>query len=183
MANLIATVGTSFVGRSGSMTLGIDASWIPQMRDRLGRFVEKVRDFMPLWPDVAEQFWDDIQRNIDGEGSYVGGWRALSPAYARWKRAHVGHTRIMILTGRLKDSVRLGGRNNITTMRSNALLLGSRDPKLPYHQRGTNRMPRRPIIFWSGDPAFGRLLRSFVSSKALEAGLPGVQPATRSIRK
>jgi len=172
----VMQTSSGFIGRAGTVRIKIDADWLPQFRNALGQFTAKIRDFTPLWPEVAEQFWDDVQKNIDRQGSFVGGWRALSPAYAAWKRSHVGHTKIMVLTGALQRSLDMGGPGNITDISRGELRLGSRDPKLPYHQRGTRRMPRRPVLFWPGGSVYGRLLQSYSAYRAIEARLPNVRP-------
>jgi len=129
----------------------------------LTRFAESLTDFRRFWKDFfAPQFYEDVQENFAREGSYVGGWRALSPAYAAWKLQHYGPKPILQRRGTLIESLRLGGRYNVTKVTKESAIFGSTVEYLGFHQYGTARMPRRPVLFFRSHALYARLLTSYL---------------------
>ncbi len=142
----------------------------------LNKFGARISDLRPFWTDdFAPQFFDDIQRNFAAEGKYVGGWRALSPEYAAWKLRKYGRKKILDRTGAMKESLRLGGRGNILNVFKLRAIFGSLIHYLPYHQRGTSRMPQRKVLWIGPNRTYQRLLNSFVAGEMRAAGLPNVR--------
>lgn len=138
----------------------------------ISRFGTRLRDFRRFWTEFfAPQFFADVQRNLASEGGYVGGWRALSPRYAAWKLRTYGPRPMMVLTGRLKNSFVLGASENVVRARPLDVYVGSRVPYVPYHQRGTDRMPQRKIIWLGPNQTYKRLLSRFVAEEASASGI------------
>jgi phage gpG-like protein len=89
------------------------------------------RDMRPVWPKVSLVF-DRMERDQfvgQGVGS-AGGWKALSPAYAKWKAVHFPGKPILFRTGDLVRSLTSPfDENAIFDMTPDSLSRGS---KLPY---------------------------------------------------
>jgi phage gpG-like protein len=138
----------------------------------LSRFGQSLTDFRRFWTDFfAPQFFADIQTNFATQGGYVGGWRALSPEYAAWKLSHYGSKPILQRRGDLINSLRIGAGKNIMKVTKAQALFGSKVPYLAYHQFGTDRMPRRIVLFFRSMPLYARLLSQFLREEMKRAGL------------
>lgn len=145
----------------------------------LNRLAEGLSDFRPFWVHYfAPQFFDDIQRNFDSGGRYVGGWRALSPGYAAWKLARYGARPILVATGEMRESLRIGGRGNVLKSGRDRVEIGSTNRKVRYHQEGIG-VPVRQVIFMRNVPQYQRLLRQFLSDTRDDA----INPAAGRVKK
>ena len=70
-------------------------------------------------------------------------WPDLSPVTVAKK----GHATILVDKGDLRRSlIDPAGPNHVGEVFERGLSFGTADPKAPYHQRGTSRMPARPPV-------------------------------------
>lgn len=80
------------------------------------------------------------RKNWTAETDYKGKpWKALSPAYSKWKRRNYGSLPMLRVTGKMLEQATIenkGNRFNVVT-----------SPVGMYHQFGTTKMPARP---WMG---------------------------------
>lgn len=156
-------------GNDVAITVTIDGEDIPL---RFHKLAQKIADFRRFWTELfAPQFFKDIQDNFASEGGFVGGWRALSPKYAAWKLKHYGNRPILVLKGDMRESLRMGGRGSVLISNRKSLQIGSRDPKVPWHNRGTARMPKRQILYVKRGTVYQRLLHRFAREEMAAAGL------------
>lgn len=140
----------------------------------LGKLADRLTDLRRFWIDYfAPQFFDDIQKNFASSGRFVGGWRALSPRYAAWKMKHYGPLPILVRGGTLSESLRIGGRGNVIRALKMRGEFGSQVPYLPFHQRGTRRMPKRQVLFLGNSRTYQRLLNSFLRDEMNASGFQG----------
>jgi phage gpG-like protein len=98
---------------------------------------------------MADDFFRTMAAVFVSEGAYEGGnrWKALSPAYARWKARYFPGRKILELNGRMKDSLTIkGNSDNVLEINPDSLVVGTRVPYAIYHQTGTPKMPMRKII-------------------------------------
>jgi hypothetical protein len=138
----------------------------------LKKFEGSLEDFRRFWNEYwAPEFFLHIQKNFTGEGRFVGGWRALSPAYAAWKRAHFGRKPILVATGDMKQSFVQGERNNVLNASKLRVEAGSRDRKVRYHQTGSRRMPKRQIIVVLPADLTSRLMNRYLGEEMRAAGM------------
>lgn len=138
---------------------------------RFPKWAARLEDLRRFWSDFfAPQFFIDIQRNFNTEGSFVGGWRALSPRYARWKLAHYGNKPILVRTGAMKRSFTVGGPGNVLRAWKLRAILGSSIQRAGFHQTGTARMPARPIVWLGSQRIYQKLLTRFVREEGISAG-------------
>lgn len=105
-------------------------------------------DLRPFWPKVVPVFIGWMRQQFETEGAYAWGspWTPLSPAYAAWKAIAYPGKSILIAEGDLRQAASRPRRRATAT----TLTLTIDDPKLQYHETGTERMPARPLLF--GDP-------------------------------
>lgn len=114
-----------------------------EARRRLAQFELFLEDLRPFWPLLVPVFIGWMRDQFSSEGGWGGQqWAPLSPAYAVEKaRTHPGRS-ILIREGDLRRAASEPRRE--ATPRT--LTLWIDDPKVDYHQEGTERMPARPLI-------------------------------------
>jgi hypothetical protein len=136
----------------------------------VNKFTQSLNDMRRFWTEFfGPQFFDDVQQNFASEGRFVGGWRALSPKYAAWKLKHYGPRNILVRTGRMQRSLRMGAGENIFRAFKTRVEMGSSVDYMPYHQRGTRRMPRRQVLFFRKGRTYNKLLQQYVREEAQAA--------------
>ncbi len=105
-------------------------------------------DLSPLFRQIIDAFYK-IQRNIvfrsgaTGHGKYTD----LKAATKRQKIRSNGQVYpILVLSGTLRDSFKEGAKGNITKISKTKAEAGTTIPYATFHQEGTSRMPKRPVI-------------------------------------
>jgi len=93
--------------------------------------------------------------NFTSNGLPVGGWAPLDAQYATWKMARFPGLPPMIRTGKLFASL-AGANGSIDTMTNTSFSFGTSVEYAKFHQYGTNKMPKRKIVF--EPPLFARNL-------------------------
>jgi phage gpG-like protein len=112
------------------------------------RFTALMKDFTPVFRDVAEYFYKTEEKVFNAEGDPEM-FLPLSPKYREWKRRHYPGRKIMELTGRLKESLTGGPGNAGDTVKTIGKTNAEFGTKVPYahrHQMGTHGMPQRKIV-------------------------------------
>ncbi len=88
-----------------------------------------------------------IEEQFDTQGGRSGGWAALADSTVTEKARLGQDPRILIATGRLKESLtRKFDPDHVETLSRDSLVLGTTVTYGIYHQTGTSRMPRRPPL-------------------------------------
>jgi hypothetical protein len=120
---------------------------------RVGLLLSDLRSF---WPLVVPIFIGWMRSQFASEGTFSGErWSPLSTPYATWKSIHYPGKPILQATGALRRAASMPTRR--ATPRS--LTLTIHDPKISYHQEGTDKMPARPLIFSTLPPIARRELQ------------------------
>jgi len=102
-----------------------------------------LNDLRPFWPLLLPVFIGWMRVQFETEGGWGGHtWAPLSPTYAAWKATRYPGRTILIREGVLRRAASEPRRE--ATPRT--LTLWIDDPKVAYHQDGTERMPARPLI-------------------------------------
>lgn len=115
-----------------------------QVDRTLERFAGADVDLTNAWPRVTRLFLEAERRQFASEGRFgSGGWPALSPNYARWKRRHYPGRTILRRTDELFRSLTVGPQIRIANRRE--LRLGSAVAHGVYHQQGDGVPRRRPV--------------------------------------
>lgn len=170
---------TKVGGGGWALTFGADDTAVELA---LSRTAERLRDFRRFWREFfAPQWFTDIRLNFSTQGKPVGGWRALSPRYAAWKRSQVGNKPILQFSGEMLRSFTIGDRNNVLKVGKTVVELGSRLPRVAYHNRGAGRVPQRRILWTGPARTYKPLLDRFVAEEMKAAGLPNVRLHGRRI--
>lgn len=106
-------------------------------------FAATMLDLRPFWPLVVPLFVSWMGQQFGTEGGWGGDpWAPLADSTIAEKAAHGGGTSILIDTGAMRRAASQPSR--IATPSS--LTLTITDPKIGYHQDGTDKMPARPVI-------------------------------------
>lgn len=157
------------------LTFGMDDTGITLALSRAG---ERIKDFRRFWREYyAPQWFSDILKNFRTEGGPVGGWRALSPRYAAWKRRQVGPKPILQFRGAMISSFYIGNRNNIFKVTKTYVELGSKLERVAFHNRGGGRLPKRRILWTGPRRTYQPYLTTFIEEELRAAGLPNVRRA------
>ena len=110
---------------------------------RLRGFAAQMMDLRPFWPIAARFGRQWFKEQLDSEGKWGGDpWEPLSPDYAAWKAQHYPGRPMLWREGAL----RAAAFNPARKVTAQTLTLTVTDPKVGFHQEGTVKMPRRPII-------------------------------------
>ena len=114
-----------------------------QIQRGFSRFADDVKDLREAFGEIAKDFKEVEEKQFSSEGGYgSGGWAPLSPAYA----ARKGGQHIMVRSGTLRDSLEGKTPYTIEDIQPLELRLGSKVNYAIYHQKGTRKMPARPLI-------------------------------------
>lgn len=131
-----------------SMTIAGDT----QLARSFSRFQEGLKDLRPAWEPVSEELYRITAEQFDSEGGSSGGWMPLSPAYAARKAELVPGAKMLVFSGRMRDSLVKKGGDNILVKKKKQFEFGTkvRSPGgfgYPLaHQKGTRLMPKRMIF-------------------------------------
>ncbi len=126
------------------MRIVLDVTGDVQLDRELLRFADRADDMTPVMGSLADDFLRVERQQFSSQGRFSAGWAPLSPAYAARKSKKYPGAKILHATGDLEASLtRRGARNAVREVTRDSLLVGSTDPKVVYHQRGTENMPRR----------------------------------------
>lgn len=133
---------------ANGFTLSFEVEGEEQLKRAFSRFGEYAQDLRDEFKEIARDFHETVeQKQFATEGAYgAGGWAPLSPGYAAWKGKNYPGMPILQLTGRLMESLTGKTSDTIEEIGRQDFRLGTKAPYAIYHQKGTGRMPARPII-------------------------------------
>lgn len=120
-----------------------------EMVRSFNRIEQQISDFRFIWPAVAEEFYslEAEQFKTEGASGASGRWASLSLAYAKYKAVHFPNMPLLKATTSLFDSMTsFEAPGAVYRPDKDELTIGTSVPYAIYHQRGTKRMPARPII-------------------------------------
>jgi phage gpG-like protein len=126
----------------------IEVRNLQQFRRLFRRMEDNFKNMNPMFDKLAEDFREVQEKTFETSGRYNRNvrWQRLSPSYKTWKNEVAPGKPILTLTGGLRNSFTRQGGYHIERRTSNTLDIGSNHPLGKYHQRGTNKMPARPVI-------------------------------------
>lgn len=111
--------------------------------DRIDDIQRRMKTYRPIFNDIRADLEESWSHNFETGGGHYGGWAPLSPKYALWRGSPEP---ILIRTGRLFNSIRnLHGAPNLIL--DHEASFGTNVEYAKFHQYGTTKMPKRPIIF------------------------------------
>ncbi|WP_029136171.1 phage virion morphogenesis protein [Nakamurella lactea] len=146
------------------MRLLIDIDGDQQLHRQLLRWTDRLTDASPAFDRMASTVATIEQQQFSSQGGYgSGGWSPLSPRYRAWKMRHYPGKPILERTGALKRSL-TDRPFGIEQINETEMTIGTEVPYARYHQRGTDRMPRRrPLeLPASGRTQLVKILQRFI---------------------
>jgi hypothetical protein len=124
--------------------VSIEALGFSEEERKLAKYAAFLTDLRPFWPRVSTLFIGWMREQFESEGRFFGdSWAPLSADYLAWKQRVYPGKPILIATGALRKAASFPTREAT----GSTLILRINDPKAPWHQEGTSRMPARPILF------------------------------------
>lgn len=110
------------------------------------RFADRMLDIRPALTKVAADAREQTAQRFEDEGP---GWAPLAESTLARKAALGQPSAILQAEGDLLRSLTALGGDHVEVVADDSLLMATRDPKADYHQKGTSRMPARPIVDFS----------------------------------
>lgn len=175
---MVSTSGGASVS-SGVSTRGGQSEWrvtfdppMTAFARRFDRFAEHITDATAVWEAIADSLEGEVRKAFQTEGSSTGTkWHPLSRGYATWKARHYPGRRILEATGALRKSYEQGGGGHIRKVSPRSMTWGSEVPYGRYHQAGSGRLPRRPILRLTGDvkDQWERIIHKFIIDSVRES--------------
>jgi len=122
-----------------------------EFKRSFNRFEKQIDDLRFVWDSVYRWFLERNREQFAKEGSTgeSGAWQPLSRRYAEWKQKHFPFKKILRRTDRLYRSLIAKGDENVFNPQPQFVELGTVVPYAVFHQRGTKKMPARPLISWT----------------------------------
>ena len=152
----------------------MEVAGAPIVSRMISRFADVTDDLSPAWKRIADDFLKVEARLFGSEGASGGEkWAPLSPAYAEWKEKHYPGKPILEREGDLMRSLVERNSDHIERISPDQLVLGTRDPKAMFHQRGTRIMPARPPIMLSDydRTRWTKMIQRYLVEEATRLGL------------
>lgn len=113
----------------------------------LSRFGENLKDFRQVWPGVTVELRRIVKEQFDGQGvGQSGKWKALSPAYKKWKDKKYPGQPILVRTGDTRAALTSNTSHTINIPTAQTLTFGVALKYPIYHQRGGKKLPQRKIF-------------------------------------
>ena len=113
---------------------------------RLKSLISKAKDFSAVYKEIAKSFYQFQERQFRSGGAEIGGWKPLAKSTLRQKFRLGYPPDILVRTGRLMRSLASKTTDTIEEITSRDLRIGTGIPYAIYHQKGTKKMPARPLI-------------------------------------
>lgn len=130
-----------------SMTVSGDRA----VSKRFKNIAKRASDVSPAWRGVGGYLSRMVAQQFASEGSRLGTpWRPLKPEYRLWKMQNGYSRKILVQTGRMKQSF-TGRPMDIERYGPSDAVFGSNDMKAVWHHFGTHKdgkqvNPARPIL-------------------------------------
>ena len=124
------------------LTFRVTATGMREFADKISLIRGRMGDFVPVWEVVEKVFHKMEEIRFDSEGP---GWAPLAASTLAFKDMNNYPSDILIRTGDLQQSL-LGYEGSISELTPDTLEVGTSIDYAQYHQKGTSKMPRRPLI-------------------------------------
>ena len=134
--------------------LGVFVEGASEARYDLGVVIKDSDNLVPAFQSISRMFWRAEKEQFDSYGLRGGAeWLPLSYRYAKWKHKHYPGRPLMVLTGELRRSLTGKSAKSYLYYDRHKMAIGTTVSYAPYHQSGTRKMPRRPLIALTKDDA------------------------------
>ena len=129
-------------------TIDIDLANLDRFRQLIVRLlyvITTVEDPSTI-RQLEQAFYQTEAQQFNTQGGLTGGWPPLKPRYQAWKDRNYPGLPMMVLTGRLRNSLISRSGETIFMADPQGLRIGTRVPYAMYHQFGTRTMQARPVV-------------------------------------
>lgn len=138
---------------AGNVTIRVTVRGEESVKDLLDDMDRRSKDFRPVF-NKAENYLEKANRdNFAASGLPAGGWRPLDAQYGAWKTTKFPGVPLMVKSGELFSSLS-SLNNSAKSVRLTTAEFGTKVEYAKFHQYGTNKMPKRKIVF--EPPRFAR---------------------------
>lgn len=128
----------------GGFKLTFDVMGDTQVARGFSRFADNVKDMSDAFREIVKDFHEGERKQFETEGGYgAGGWQPLAMSTVLRKG---GPSPILVREGTLRDSLVGESPYSIVDIRPLEARMGTKVPYARFHQKGTSRMPARPVI-------------------------------------
>lgn len=122
---------------------GIEVTGLQELQRELGILAGGLNDLHGLWERLSHRFRAWVGDQFASQGGWGGiHWVPLNPRYAAWKASHSPGRSILIASGDLEQAA----EDPQEQASPHSLTLSIDSPIYRFHQRGTSKMPARPLI-------------------------------------
>ena len=119
---------------------------IGNLDKKLFKMSSRALTMLPLLPEAKTRLEMSNAANFASNGLLAGGWAPLDAQYGSWKAVAFPGAPPMVRTGRLFSS--LANLSNTALRMSNTEFeFGTTVSYAKFHQMGTEKMPKRQIVF------------------------------------
>jgi len=134
-----------------AINISITLDGVGTINKRINKVSKSIKDISPSFKKIAQDFRETEGKVFSGQGAYGSrpGWIPLAPLYKEWKSRHYPGKPILQVTGDLRNSLAEKGKNHVEIITNKSLTIGSSDPKMKWHQKGTKKMPSRPPVTYT----------------------------------
>jgi phage gpG-like protein len=120
---------------------------IDEPQEKFEDMVDHSKDMRSVWRYAKKKLETSFSQNFLSGGSLVGGWAPLDRGYAAWKIANFPGAKKMNIDGKLFRSISTLEESAVNKIEKTSAAFGTEVKYAKFHQYGTTKMPKRPIIF------------------------------------
>lgn len=125
-----------------------------EVRAKLGFVIKDSDNLVPAFNQIARIFWRAEADQFDTEGARGGvPWEDLKEPYRSRKSKTFPGRPILVATGLMRASLMGGNSNAVFSVSPTQMKIGTSVPYARFHQSGTRKMARRPVIMMTEDDA------------------------------
>lgn len=131
------------------MIISISAFGETEMSRELLRWSFAAYDMRPAFDRIHDSFTRREIYQFSTQGGLSGGWAPLAASTVAYKARAGLDPRILVATGKLKNSLtRKGNENHVYTVTPDSMFIGSSVEYGKFHQSRAERhkLPRRPVV-------------------------------------
>lgn len=120
---------------------------IEKVQNLVADIQDRCTDARPVFRWAHQELKKTFSDNFTTQGLPVGGWAPLSAEYASWKATRFPGAPPMVQTGRLFRSIADLSDPQVNEINKLSATFGTGVPYAKFHQYGTEKMPKREIVF------------------------------------
>jgi phage gpG-like protein len=120
---------------------------IEKVQNLIADIQDRCTDVKPVFRWAHQVLKKTFAENFTSQGLPVGGWSPLDPEYAAWKARRLPGAPTLIRSGELFRSLSELSDPSVNEINKLSATFGTGLNYAKFHQYGTNKMPKRQILF------------------------------------